>query len=80
MKYTYKNKPINLFTANITPINEIKRQLKIKDRMKNITKPDKIFDTESFDKIYREELENGFIKCSCLIWLSINQSIIRIFF
>lgn len=65
MNYTYKNKPntkIRLFSTNITPIKEINKQLKIKQNFYNNKKPDKIFDTETFDKIYKEELDNGFIK------------------
>ena len=65
MNYTYKNKPntkARLFSTNITPINEIKKQMKIKQTFYNNKLPDKTFDTETFDKIYKEELENGFIK------------------
>lgn len=65
MNYTYKNKPntkTRLFSTNITPITEIKNQMKIKQTFYNNKQPDKIFDTETFDKIYKEELGNGFIK------------------
>ncbi len=65
MNYTYKNnefKRTKLFALNITPIKDINNQIKTKQQLNHINKPNKEFDTETFDKIYKEELKNGFIK------------------
>ncbi len=65
MNYTYKNKQrpnTKLFAGNITPITDIKLQIKNKQHLNYFKKPDKVYDTESFDKIYKEALESGIIK------------------
>ena len=65
MNYTYKNnefKRTKLFALNITPIKDINNQIKTKQQLNQINKPNKVFDTETFDKIYKEEIKNGFIK------------------
>ena len=65
MNYTYKKKPnskIRLFANNITPITDINLQIQNKQNLNYFNKPEKVFDTESFDKIYKESLEMGIIK------------------
>ena len=65
MNFTYKNnefKRTKLFALNITPIKDINNQIKTKQQLNQINKPNKVFDTETFDKIYKEEIKNGFIK------------------